>query len=88
MSAALIQFPHRSTGERPRLWKWVGAVLLGIAAWRRRARSRRELISADRRMLADLGISHAQAGFMAIESRFNCNAPVDRGGDRPPGLVQ
>ncbi len=88
MSATLIQFPHRSTGERPRLRQWVGAVLLGIAAWRRCARSRHELISADRRMLADLGISHAQAEFMAIASRFHFNAPLDRGGDRPPGLVQ
>ncbi|MGH7068613.1 MAG: DUF1127 domain-containing protein [Acetobacteraceae bacterium] len=87
MSATLIQFPRRTGGQCSLLQASVGSVLLGIAGWRRRARSRRELIAADSRMLADLGISRAQAEFMALESRLNCNqrptAAVNRCRSRP-----
>lgn len=88
MSASLILFPRPSTGARSLARKSVGALVLGIVAWRRRARSRRELISADPRMLADLGISHAQAEFAALESRFDFNERVDCGGRRPERAVQ
>jgi uncharacterized protein YjiS (DUF1127 family) len=42
-----------------------------IIAWRRRARARRELLAADPRMLADLGISRAEADFRALSGRLD-----------------
>lgn len=67
MSATLIEYPHRSRAQYSLVRASVGALLARLAAWRRRARARQELISADPRMLADLGISRAEAEFRALE---------------------
>lgn len=56
-------------GATPRTW--LAATLAPVAAWRRRARARRQLLAADPRMLADLGISRAQAMFTALEGRLD-----------------
>jgi uncharacterized protein YjiS (DUF1127 family) len=49
----------------------LAAVRQGLIARRRREAARRELLAADPRMLADLGISRAQAHFRAL------NGPLD-----------
>jgi len=38
--------------------------------WRRDVRARRELLAADPRMLADIGISRAEANFRALNGRL------------------
>ena len=48
--------PARNRGAR---------VLASLREWRRRARNRAELAALDDRMLADLGISRAEAEFLA-----------------------
>jgi uncharacterized protein YjiS (DUF1127 family) len=50
--------PRRRTGA-------VGSVLTRLRQWRRRARERAELAALDDRMLADLGISRADAQFLS-----------------------
>ncbi len=38
--------------------------------WRRDVRARRELLAADPRLLADIGISRAEANFRALNGRL------------------
>lgn len=47
------------------------AVIAGFIAWRRQAAARRELLAADPRMLADLGISRAEASFRALSGKLD-----------------
>jgi len=49
----------------------LAAARQSFIAWRRRAAARRELLAAEPRMLADLGISRAEANFRAM------NGPLD-----------
>jgi len=67
MSATLIPFPHRSSEQGVLVRASVGALFSRLVTWRRRVRARRDLLSADPRMLADLGISRAEAAFRALE---------------------
>ena len=66
MSATLFEgfFPPRP--RRSGFWTRLAVVRQSLAAWRRRTRARRALLAADDRMLADLGISRAQASFSAL----------------------
>jgi uncharacterized protein YjiS (DUF1127 family) len=57
--------PRRRTGGVGR------SVLTRLRQWRRRAKERAELAALDDRMLADLGISRAEAQFLS-------NKPVGR----------
>jgi uncharacterized protein YjiS (DUF1127 family) len=71
MSAALLEALHSVSPRRPRLAMriaWVGQLL---TAMRRRARARNDLLHADARMLADLGISRAEANFRVLHDRLD-----------------
>jgi uncharacterized protein YjiS (DUF1127 family) len=52
-----------TTRSRPRL-RW-SQVKKGLAEWRHRARSRRELMNLDDAVLHDIGVSRCSAGFEA-----------------------
>lgn len=67
MSANVIEFRHRPAKRHSPVLAIARALNLHVVAWRRRARARRDLLAADARMLADLGISHAEAQFRAVE---------------------
>ena len=77
MSAALFEALHPSRRHRPAraLRSWLNRRLFAagqfLAAWRARARAREGLIHADARMLADLGISRAEAHFRALADRLD-----------------
>ncbi|MDA8049596.1 MAG: DUF1127 domain-containing protein [Rhodospirillales bacterium] len=72
MSAARLEALHfprqRRSALRVRFATAIACVAAQWAAWRRGARARRELLAADPKMLADLGVSSAQAVFTALES--------------------
>ncbi|HTU52947.1 MAG TPA: DUF1127 domain-containing protein [Acetobacteraceae bacterium] len=81
MSAALFEALHpsrwpsrRHRPARPlRSWlnRHFSAAVQTLAAWRARARARNALLRADARMLADLGISRAEAHFRALNDRLD-----------------
>lgn len=79
MSAVLFEALHPSPrpAHRPsrKLRSWLSRRLSAagqfLAAWRARARARDGLIHADARMLADLGISRAEAHFRALTDRLD-----------------
>ncbi len=75
MSAALFQAlqPSRRRARPLRSWlnRRLAAATQLLAAWRARARARNALLRADARMLADLGISRAEANFRALSDRLD-----------------
>jgi uncharacterized protein YjiS (DUF1127 family) len=75
MSAALFEALHPSPRASRKLRSWLNRRLSAaaqfLAAWRARARARDGLIHADARMLADLGISRAEANFRALADRLD-----------------
>ena len=71
MSAILSEILYASPPRRYGLWARLGVIREFSVAWRRRARARRELLGADDRMLADFGISRAQANFEAVSGRLD-----------------
>lgn len=79
MSATVVEFPHapsRRRGERRSRIR--SAVLFLVASAKRLGaahKRRRALLAADDRTLADLGISRAQAHFLATERIM----PTDQG---------
>ncbi len=71
MSAVLFELFQPARPHRSWLRTRLAEVRQSLAAWRRRAAARRELLAADPRMLADLGISRAEADFRAVSGRFD-----------------
>lgn len=53
---------RRSLGQRAR--DGVIAALAALPAWHRRARERAQLLTLDERMLADIGITRAEAEYL------------------------
>jgi uncharacterized protein YjiS (DUF1127 family) len=53
---------RRSLGQRAR--DSVSAALAVLPAWHRRARDRAQLLALDERMLADIGITRAEAEYL------------------------
>lgn len=71
MSATVVQFPDAASRRRGNRASPVRRAVLSLAAFGKRLRTARErqraLLGADDRTLADLGISRAQARFLATE---------------------
>jgi uncharacterized protein YjiS (DUF1127 family) len=59
---SVTEVPRRSAPRR--VSKAVARLLTTLRAWRRRTRDRAELAALDGRMLADIGISRAEAEFL------------------------
>jgi uncharacterized protein YjiS (DUF1127 family) len=59
----LLDVPRDRAGHAAA--KLVKRVLARVKKWRRRARERAELAALDDRMLADIGLSRAEAEFLA-----------------------
>lgn len=71
MSTTVVQFPEASSRCRGNRAPRMRCAIFSLAALAKRLRAARErrhaLLEADDRMLADLGISRAQARFLATE---------------------
>lgn len=71
MSATVVQFPEAAPRCRGNRAPRMRSAILSLAALAKRLRAARErrraLLEADDRTLADLGISRAQACFLAAE---------------------
>jgi uncharacterized protein YjiS (DUF1127 family) len=72
MTAIQLQPCHDGIGARGRrhaaldaLSNGTGWIFATIREWRQRSRERAQLAALDARMLADIGLSHADAEFLA-----------------------
>jgi uncharacterized protein YjiS (DUF1127 family) len=75
MSAALLEVLQPARPRHSWLRTRLAAAGQFFAAWRRRARARNDLLHADDRMLADLGISRAEAKFLAVNGKLDRSRP-------------
>jgi uncharacterized protein YjiS (DUF1127 family) len=55
----------RPPGTSHRVGAGIARLCANFAAWRRRARDRERLAKLDNRMLADIGVSRAEAEFLS-----------------------